>query len=616
MKQLPRSASNPLIKQPAYLARISLWVRVLVCFLVFAVPALAAEGLPGQDAIPAEASTDQIPVSEASPETTLPPLDAERIACFDRLWSGYQEDVWFYNQKGQRVVPQPALDWLIVRLMDTPVQIDTPLGEAIDSPSPDATDGLPTTSTDSFSTEPSDNFEMGDSDPQPPSFESFNQQYGEYFSHFLHDPELGPAMAAYRLRRDMPQEVFRTLMTRLQQDPQVKYAHPAWKIADQLYAPLERIEILWKTATTPTQRQALLQNSAALENDEITPSNRQSITIDPCRQSVWQTANLLAEDISVAQAWPVLMPLIPPVGVQFSLAMNGAMPGTPIPFTFEIRFTDKVKIESSTIANLNLKPGGIFHNLYDISYDVPLSAVDLNRSPIRITGQIKIYATGEYNLPGIPVYYTDSGAPRTKVQLIKTTEVPVRIAAMIPENQQGFDLQVAEPAPLPGMDDAAATGAKRHNAMLMLAGLVLIGLVCASVAILRRSRQKMAVQPENHALNRLYQAVSAAVLATEQHLGLKELAVLGVALKNYLAEFAGLDEDMRGGSHTAFFQRIEDALPRACRPSAADVLSIIDHALARGDQAVIPADLPEKAGKLIAEVRACSETLTDVPEKH
>ncbi|MGE4543119.1 MAG: hypothetical protein AB7D06_03315 [Pedobacter sp.] len=600
MKQHPRNASRTVTKHPACLAQVSLLVQVLVFFLVFAVPAMAAENLPDQSGTTAEVSAEQVTDSEAQPETASDSLDAERIACFDRLWSSYQEDVWFYDQNGQRVVPQPALDWLVVRLMDATRQIDT----------------LPEDTTDSYSAEISDNLQMGDSNAQPPSFESFNQQYGEYFSHFLHDPELGPAMAAYRLRRDMPKEVFQTLMTRLQQDPQVKYAHPAWRIADQLYAPLERIAIRWKTAASPQQRQALLQAIEAVETDEITPSNRQSITIDPCRQSVWQTANLLAEDISVAQAWPVLMPLIPPVGVQFSLAMNGAMPGTPIPFTFEIRFTDKVKIESSTIANLNLKPGGIFHNLYDISYDVPLSAVDLNRSPIRITGQIKIYATGEYNLPGIPVYYTDSGAPRTKVQLIKTTEVPVRIAAMIPESQQGFDLQVAEPAPLPGMDDAAATGAKRHHAMLMLAGLVLIGLVCASAAILRRSRQKMAVQPENHALNRLYQAVSAVVLATEQHLGLKELAVLGVALKNYLAEFAGLDEDMRGGSHTAFFHRIEDALPRACRPSAADVLSIIDHALARGDQAVIPADLPEKAGKLIAEVRACSETLQDVPEKH
>lgn len=616
MKQYPRSASNSLIKLPVFLMQTSLLVRILICFLMVAVPALAAEIVPGQDAIPAEASAEQGPAPEATSGSMPEPFEAERIACFDRVWSGYQEDVWFYNRKGQRVVPQPALDWLIIRLMDTTRQIDPPLEGAAEGPSPDATDGLSTISTDSFSPESSNNLQMGDSDIQPPSFEAFNQQYSEYFSHYLHDPERGPAMAAYRLRRDMPQEVFRTLMTRLQQDPQVKYAHPAWKIADKLYAPLERVEIIWKTAATPAQRQALLQGAAALETDDLTPSNRQKITIDPCQQSVWQTANLLAEDIRVAHAWPVLMPLIQPVGVRFSLAMNGATPGTPIPFTFEIRFTDKVKIESSTIANLNLKPGGIFHNLYDIRYDVPLSAVDLSHSPIRITGQIKIYATGEFDLPGIPVYYTDSNASKTNVQLIKTAEVPVRIAAMIPETQQGFDLQVGEPAPLPVMDDAAATGAKHRNVMLMLAGLVLFGLVGATLATLRRDRRQMAAQPENHALNRLYVAANSAILAAEQHPGLTELAALGIALKSYLAEFAELDADRRGGSHSAFFQRIEIALPSTSRTCAAEVLSMIDHALARGDQAVISADLPEKAKRLIDEVRACSETQQSISEKH
>ena len=86
-------------------------------------------------------------------------------------------------------------------------------------------------------------------------------------------------------------------------------------------------------------------------------------------------------------------------------------------------------------------------------------------------------------------------------------------------------------------------------------------------------------------------------------------------MKNYLAEFAGLDENQRGGSHAAFFQRIEAMLPSTCRTSAAELLSSIDHALARGDQSAIPSDLPEKAGRMIDEVRTCSETLQDVPEK-
>ncbi|MEZ4485732.1 MAG: hypothetical protein R2864_14575, partial [Syntrophotaleaceae bacterium] len=379
MKPYPPCALHAFKRHCACLAPAALLVRVLLVFVLCVAPSLAVEALPEQAAKTPPVSVDTLPAADAA---SLPPLETERIACFDRLWSSNQEDVWFYGESGQRIIPASSLEWLVVRLMDTPLQTDT---------------------TDSFPT--------GAFDNQPPSFESFHARYGEYFSHFLHDPEMAPAMTAYRLQRNMPKEVFQSLMVLLQQDPQVMYAHPAWKIGDQLYAPLEGIEVLWKTSANSQQRNALLQAVGAVETGDGSTANRQKVTVVPCQQSVWQAANLLAEDIRVMQAWPLLMPLEPPVGAQFSLGINGATPGTSIPFSLEIRFTDKVKIESSTIANLNLKPRGIFHNLYDIRYDTPLSAVDLNRSPIRITGQMKIYATGEYSLPEIPVYYTDSDAP-------------------------------------------------------------------------------------------------------------------------------------------------------------------------------------------------------------
>ena len=591
MKTTPPCAPHRFKQHSVYLVPVVQFVQVLMIFLLFAAPSLAAD--PDQAATTPQVSTETLMAPDDTlSDTDLPSMEAERIACFDRLWSSYQEDVWFYGENGQTIVPASSLEWLVVRLMDTPKQVD-PIAT-------DATYHLP----------------PGTFDNPPPSFESFNARYGEYFSHFLNDPELAPAMTAYRLRRNLPREAFQTLMTRLQQDPQVMYAHPAWKISEQLYAPLEGIEVLWKTSASSQQRNALLQAIGAVESDEESAGNRQKVTIVPCQQSVWQAANLLAEDIRVVQARPLLMPLVPPVGVQFSLGMNGATPGTPIPFTFEIQFTDKVKIEASTIANLNLKPRDIFHNLYDIRYDVPLSAVDIDRNPIRITGQMKIYATGEYSLPEIPVYYTNSGAPKTKIQLLKTSAAPIRIAAMIPETQQEFDLLVGQLAPLPAMNTSPATRAKQRNALLMLAGVVLIGLACATATLLKRSRRQDTVQLENHTLVRKHAAAGAAALIVQQHPGLPEIAALGMALKNYLAEFAGLDENDRGGSHTAFFSRIEDALPSASRSSAAEVLSIIDHVLARGDQTAIPATLTEQSLRLLKELRASDETPLGLSESH
>lgn len=511
---------------------------------------------------------------EAAP--AIDPVEAERIACFDRVWNNYQEDVWFYGEKGQRIVPTIEHDWLVIRLAGGDSSQDVSLSS--------------------------------------PSFDTFNARYDEYFSHFLHDPARAPYMAAYRLRRDMPAEVFRTLMTLLRQDRQVMYVHPAWKIAGRLYAPLERIEILWKTAADVRQRRTLLKAAGAAANDDVSGSETWKVSISPCRQSVWQSANLLADDILVERAHPLLMVLEPPVGVRFTVGMNGATPGSPIPFALEIRFGDRVKLESSTIANLNLKPSGIFHNLYDIRYDAPLSSVDLNNSPIRITGDIRIYATGEYSLPGIPVYYTDSNAPGSRVQRVKTAEQPVRIAAMIPETGEGYDLQVADFGPLPASESASVPAPTGFHTLLILLGLLLLGLSVSAAAILRKKEHRPGLPTENHALKRCRRAVDAAVAAMRQKNGLAEVAALGSALKMYLAEFAGLDKDRRGGSHASFFRRIEPELPDSYREPVAELLYLIEETLARGDRNAIPDALAEQATRLVEGLQNIADSLPETAD--
>jgi hypothetical protein len=522
----------------------------------------------------------------AGAESLPDPSQAGRSACFDGVWTAYQDDVWFYGEEGQRIVPAIDHDWLVVRLSE---------------------EGTPDMNASPESWE--------EGDPRNPPFDRFNARYSEYFSHFLHDPAIAPAMAAYRLRRDMPKEVFNTLMTRLRQHREVLYVHPAWKIAERLYAPLEKFEILWKTSSDMRQRQALLKAAGAVACGDVTASNTWQAAIDPCRQSVWQSANLLAEDILVERARPLLMPLEPPVGVRFEMGMTGATPGTAIPFTLQIRFSDRIKIEPSTIANLNLKPAGIFHNLYDIGFDTPLSSVDLNRSPIRITGHLKIYATGDYSLPGIPVYYTDSGAPGRHIQLIKTIAKPVRIAAMIPATGDGHDLQVADFGPLSAPAPAVVPAPTVPSALLITGGLTLVGLSVGAAWILRKKYRRPGIPTENHTLKRRRARVDAAVAAIQEHRGPAGLADLGVSLKAYLAEFSGLDEDRRGGSHASFLRRIESALPDTCRTTAAELLFLIEHLLLRGEQIAIPGDLAGRVGRLVADLQSFAEPRQDATNK-
>jgi len=584
MKNRPYHALKTLAKRSDRISAGSRFALALFFALLSVSSPSAAKPLPTPgDAVRQESGGEMLP-PEKSAESLPDSAEAERIACFDRVWSEYQDDVWFYGENGQRVVPAINHEWLVIRLAEE-------AGGA-------------------------DRFSPSGSERRAPSFDSFNKQYAYYFSHYLHEASLAPAMAAYRLRRDMSKEAFNTLMTRLRQDPEVMYVHPSWKIRDKLYAPLERIDLTWKPAADMRERDALLQAVGAYADEDTAMSRQHQVSIAPCRKSVWQAANLLADDINVMQARPVLMPLVPPVGVRFDLALNGATPGTAIPFTFEIRFTERVKIESSTIANLNLKPGGIFRNLYDIHYDEPLSAIDVNRSPIRITGYIKIYATGEYSIPGIPVYYTDSDAPQSKVQLIKTSEIPVRIAAMIPEQQSGFELQAGDPDPLPAVEATGTGKAKAHSAYLIVTGVILIGLVSGLSFFFWRNRRLQVTKSENNTLGRYHDKILAAANAARQHPGFPEFSAIGNALKHYLAEFADLGPDQRGGSHISFYRRIESALPPESRTTAAALLADIDAIIARGTAAALPGDLPDRVVDLVETLQHHADNKGESPRKH
>ncbi len=582
MKHRPYNSPHRFGDRPVNILRGKILLITVLLLLAAAHPLFGAPlaGLDSPTQPFAQEGADVVGKDEAP---LLASAEDERIACFERVWSAYREDVWFYGDKGQLIVPAMDFEWLVIRLAEKEDQAT--------GTSPGVYKGS----------------DSQDNDLPAPSFAPFNAHYGEYFSHFLHDPAVAPAMAAYRLRPNIPEEAFRSLMSRLQKDRQVSYVHPAWKIADRLYAPLEKIEIVWKTAADMGQRKRLLDAVGAIVPDDRVASNPQQIAIDPCRQSVWQSANLLAEDILVEQSRPLLMVLEPPVSARFKLAMNGASPGTPIPFTFEIRFSDRVKIETSTIANLSIKPAGIFHNLYDIHYDTPLSSIDLNRSPIRITGQIKIYATGEYSLPGPPVYYSDRKEPESRMRQIKTAGEPIRIAAMLPATGTGFELQVADFDNLAPPASATASVASLSSLLLIVGGLTLTGLCIAAKSMLKKKNRQRESRTENQPLHRSRVQVAGAVSSLQKQRGTAELANLGVNLKNYLSEFSGLEEDRRGGSQASFLRRINPALPATHRSTVAELLHLIEHLLARGEQSAIPEGLAGQVDRLVEDLQNMAE---------
>ena len=100
----------------------------------------------------------------------------------------------------------------------------------------------------------------------------------------------------------------------------------------------------------------------------------------------FKALNLLAEDISVLRVRPYLVELKPSLRVQLALAMNGGRIGDTVPFTFTIQFSDRVSIDPSSIANINLRPATIQKELFDCTFDPYDYTKAVSKSPIIITG--------------------------------------------------------------------------------------------------------------------------------------------------------------------------------------------------------------------------------------
>jgi hypothetical protein len=516
----------------------------LLALLLPALPAAAAE--PGPAAT-APATTEQSAGSPTNGETD--PARSEQ-SCFDRVWHDAHDNPWYLDEEGGQIVPEVTHDWLVVRFR-RPGEIATPAEPAQAGPPPPA---------------------------ETPAAD-FNTRFADLFDYRLEMPGEEPR-SLYRVRPGLPYGAFEALLKRLREAPEVHHVLPVWRIDGKLHAPLNEVEVVWKTVVTPQEREALLHEAGAVAPQDAERQAAETVRIDPCRRAAWQAAVLLAEDLRVLRAVPRLMEIRPPAAVNFLLDINGAMAGTPIPFRLEIRFGDGIKIESATLANLDLKPTGIFQNLYEVNFDQPLSGIELTSSPITVTGRLLVYAAGEYVIPAIPVFYTDSRTDAGTIRTVKTRNIPIRIGAIVPETSGDYRLKVAEPEPPAPLVLPGIAGRLLKAGLLTAAGLLLLALAVVGWLQLR---SRLARSKGNGNRLRRRQSREALVRWLNRDPAAMEMddyAAFGAALRDYLAESAGLGMNVRGGSHASFLHNLESRLPGAALSQAETVLREIDHLLA------------------------------------
>lgn len=447
-----------------------------------------------------------------------------------QIWQDTLAEPWFYDNEGQPTVLTIDENWLAVRFATI--------------------------------------FASGSDMPE--MMRKFNQRYAEAFIDIIYNPAQ-PDLGIYRFKPTHRNGVINTIFS--DGDSTIRYILPAFITKGQSRILGEQINIEWKSQIRPQRRQQLLQSIGAIDYSEDLTSREEVIQIDPRQISSWQAANRLAEDIQVVRATPKFLDVEEPINVQFSLASQGGVAGSSIPFSLDIHFNDDVKIELGTLANLNLKPAEIFRNLFAVEYDTPLSAVDTRRSPIQLRGQIYIYASGEFALPSIPIFYRNTSNDGSKVHRISTPEINVRMAALVPEAEGNYQLQV--PAQL-SSSDTFKYNAQSHLISLWPTLIATIVLVIGLALILQRKiKNKHQLQPQTIVVEKTPLELLHKTLEPPQ-----KLTSVGQMLRCYLIDFTGATDLSTGGGSQLFFDKIQTYFTQEDQFQIKELLQHLDTALA------------------------------------
>jgi hypothetical protein len=466
--------------------------------------------------------------------------------CAREVWRNATDNPWFYNEAGDLVVPKVNYQWLVVRFHEDPTAGEVTAGEL------------------------------------PPAILKVSTLFKEQLVDLIHDPGLDPNLCMYRLRNPENSSLVAAEIGRSGAGGLVRSVRPAYVIGDTNFALLDEIEIHWKTQVNEQQKAALLKKAGVipLAGDA---GGKQRVRIDPCQASVWETANLIHEDLHVVSASPVLTKIEPPVRATFTVGLNGTTIGAPLPFSLEILFAKRIRIEPATIANLNLCPQELSRHLFKVEYDRPLSSVDVTASPIRVHGRLYLYGTGEFTLPEVPVYYRQVAADETELVMIRTPQVPVRIASVIPEAPGRYQLKVAEVQELPAIRVADLKG--RKILALSIAALGAAVFLLCLVGFRRMAIPGATALPAARVpvdVGKYESVLREALSADRASFGSAEIAAFGHAFRGYLGARCGVSAESMGGGAEVFFATLRDRLPAEIRPRVYETLELLETGLSRG----------------------------------
>lgn len=457
------------------------------------------------------------------------------------------DDIWFYEEDRSKLIPDVSLNWVAAAFNEDALE-----------PSPLAFDS--------------------DAEPGGRFLQRAKLAIGKYdeIVDVFYDSNLAEDACFFVLREGLTETAVRDLIRSLNQEEWVAYTHPTLIVRGRGVAYFDAFQMEWKTGVEDESKQGLMvQAHVRYEPGE------KIYRVNVLEMPFFKAINLLAEDIRVAKVVPTLVSLEPSVRVDLSVPLQGCQIGDSIPFALRIEFSDRIRVDPSSLVNIDLRPGDIQRELFDIKFDPYDYVKAASQSPLTLTGWMKIYSPGEFVIPPVEIRYECTTCSGDPVRSIKTDEIPLKVASLVPA--KGLKAKVAVPMdnlnpllPTESLHKKARSSLWQAAVSLVVAA-GLLGWSAKKWVALKREREGALVEKGEDVLAERIRAY----LAQEPAGPHWEVAgEAGRQLRAYVVMKYGLDRDPRQGSGAVFFEAVQDRIPKRVASSLRSLLREIDDMIA------------------------------------
>jgi hypothetical protein len=393
---------------------------------------------------------------------------------------------------------------------------------------------------------------------------------------FFYDANLAEGACFLKLRPGLERGGIQFLIAQLNADNAVAYAQPTLRIKGKTYAFFNAFTLEWKSGVSPEQKN-LIMNQAAVTYDHQEFVYRVNLFQIP----FFNALNLLAEDLRVLHATPLLVQVTPSMLAELTLAISGCTMGDKIPFSLKVVFSDRIRLDPGSIATINLKPAEIQKELFDVHFD-PYNNVDMAaKSPLFITGWMRFYAPGDFLVPPVTIRYTCSDCSGNQVRSINTKEQHFRVSSLIPAKESENKLLVPADLLIP-QDKTAQYHGKALNRLMRALLSFAVALGCLGWLIAwrhRKMREKERLRGKSKE-EMIAEDIRRLLQEDPQEPHWSYVARLTRLVRDYVTARFQIKTAPTGGSGKVFFGAVGRGVPEQFAPILQRVLSQADEVVA------------------------------------